>query len=108
MTIMDEIVDEYLEEAQRDFISLPMLSCAARQWLDARNTEETRKLSLEMAQRLYEHGLRPGDYNLGTELDYWPDEGCEAMLGRIEREWIAAGEDPNLEFPVCWFGLPER
>jgi len=80
MPVMDEIVNEHLEEVQRDFIWLPMLSCAARQWLGARTTEEARKkLSLEMAQRLYEHGLRPGDYDLETELDYWPDEGCRAM-----------------------------
>jgi hypothetical protein len=108
MSVMDEIVDECLEETQRDFISLPMLSCAARQWLGAKTTDEARKLSLEIAKRLYEHGLRPGDYDLGTKLDYWPDEGCQAMLERIEREWIAAGRDPNLEFPICRFGLPER
>jgi hypothetical protein len=108
MTDMDEIVDGYVEEAQRDFISLPMVACATWEWLGAKTTGEARKLSLEIAKRLYERGLRPGDPDLGTELDYWPDEGCQAMLERIEREWIAAGRDPNLGFPICWFGLPER
>jgi hypothetical protein len=25
------------------------------------------------------------------------------MLDRIEREWIAAGADPNLAEPICYF-----
>jgi hypothetical protein len=29
------------------------------------------------------------------------------MLDRIEREWIKAGEDPNLGEPICWFA-PRR
>ena len=49
-----------------------------------------------------ERGLLPGDY-WGNEFNYWPDEGCQATLDRIEPEWIAAGKDPNLGEPVCWF-----
>lgn len=37
------------------------------------------------------------------EFDYWPEEGCEAVLARIEREWIRANADPNLAEPICWF-----
>jgi hypothetical protein len=48
--------------------------------------------------------LRPGNYDLGTRLDFWPDEGCQAALDRIEREWIALGHDPTLGDPICWFG----
>jgi len=40
---------------------------------------------------------------LGGDFDYWPDEGCQAALDRIEREWIKAGADPNLAAPICWF-----
>jgi hypothetical protein len=54
-------------------------------------------------ERLYERGLRAGDYYLGTRFDYWPDEGCQAAFDRIEREWIKAGADPNLAEPICWF-----
>jgi hypothetical protein len=104
---MDELIEGNMREAEIDFIPLPMIACDARQYLGAKTTDEARKLSIEIVKRLYERGLRPGDYDLGPELDYWPDEGCRAMLERIEREWIAAGADPNLEFPICWFGLPK-
>jgi hypothetical protein len=39
----------------------------------------------------------------GGEFDCWPDEGYQAALDRIEREWIKAGIDPNLVHPICWF-----
>jgi hypothetical protein len=42
-------------------------------------------LSLEIVRQLYERGLRPGNY-WGGDFDYWPDEGCRAVLdpgGRI-------------------------
>jgi hypothetical protein len=77
-------------------------SSAARRWLGAHTTKEARNLSLEIVRRLYEKGLRPGDY-WGGEFDYWPDQGCRAALDRIEREWIKAGADPNLAAPICWF-----
>jgi hypothetical protein len=64
--------------------------------------DEARATSLQIVRRLYEEGLRPGNY-WGGDFDYWPDEGCQAAIDRIEREWIAAGEDPNLGEPICWF-----
>jgi hypothetical protein len=81
---------------------LPQLSSAARCWLGARGDTEARKLTLDLVKWLYEAGLRPGDY-WGGDFDYWPDKGCQAMLDRIEREWITAGADPNLAEPICWF-----
>ena len=59
-------------------------------------------MSLEVVWRLYEQGLRSGDYRRGS-FDYWPGEGCQAALDRIEREWVEAGIDPNLAAPICWF-----
>jgi hypothetical protein len=63
---------------------------------------EARELSLEIVARLYERGLRLGDY-WDDDFAYWPEEGLQAALDRIEREWIAADADPNLAEPICWF-----
>ncbi len=105
---MVDLVEGLVKEAEIDFIPLPMLAAAARESLGARNPDEARAKTVELVRRLYQRGLRPGDYDLGTSLDYWPDEGCKAMLDRITREWIAGGDDPNLGEPICWFGLPDK
>jgi hypothetical protein len=103
MEPIDWIVDGYLEESEVDFVGLWQIVGAARRKLGARSNDQARKFSLEIVKRLYERGLRPGSYDLGTRLDYWPDEGCEAALDRIEREWISLGHDPTLGDPICWF-----
>ena len=99
---MDALVNAYFDESGIDYVGLWQIAQASREELGARTTDDARKLSLEIVKRLYEKGLRPGDY-WGGPFDCWPDDGCQAALDRIEREWIAAGADPNLAHPICWF-----
>jgi hypothetical protein len=108
MSAIEDLVAGYIEEPEIDFIGLWQIAGAVRRRLGALTDEEARNLSLEVVKRLYEKGLRPGDYYLGTRFDYWQDEGCRAVLDRIEREWIAAGADPNLAEPICWFARKPR
>ena len=75
MLDLDEIVDGYMQESEVDYVALPQLATAARRQLGAKTTEEARELSLEIVARLYERGLRPGDY-WGGDFAYWPEEGC--------------------------------
>ena len=100
---IESLVNGYIEESKSDFVGLWQISGAVRRRFGAHTTDEARHLSLQVVEQLYARGLRPGDYYLGTRFDYWPDEGCQAALDRIEREWIAAGHDPNLAEPICWF-----
>jgi hypothetical protein len=99
---IDDLVADFLKESEVDYVGLWEIAQESREDLGARSSEEARKLSLEVVRRLYEKGLRPGNY-WGGDFDYWPDEGCRAALERIEREWIRAGADPNLAEPICWF-----
>ena len=102
MKHLDEIVDGYMAESEVDYVGLWQVAGAVRRRLGAQTTEAARSLSLRVVRLLYERGLRPGNY-WGGDFDYWPDEGCQAALDRIEREWIRAGADPNLAEPICWF-----
>ena len=99
---MNELVEDFIKKSEVDFVGLWDIAQASREDLGAQTTEDVRKLSLEIVRELYEKGLRPGDYYLGRRFDYWPDEGCRAVLDRIAREWIEAGADPNLAEPICW------
>ena len=102
MDALEEIIDSYMQESEIDYVGLWQIAAATRRRLGAHSMEEARTSSLEIVTRLYHCGLRPGNY-WGGDFDYWPDEGCQAMLDRIEREWIKAGADPNLAEPICWF-----
>ncbi len=97
---IDELVDDLLKEV--DYVGLWEIAQESREDLGAQSTVEARMLSLDVVRRLFERGLRPGDY-WGGDFSYWPDEGCQAALDRIEREWIKTGADPNLAKPICWF-----
>src|SRR5437879_11216136 len=102
MDVLAKLVEDYIEESQVDYVGLWQVAAAARRRFGARTTGEVRKLSLKVVHRLYKRGLRPGNY-WGEDFDYWPDEGCQVVLDRIEREWIKADADPNLAEPICWF-----
>jgi hypothetical protein len=99
---MDEEIEDLMAESEVDYVGLWELAQVSRVDLGATTTDQARNIGLELVKRLYERGLRPGDY-WGADFDYWPDEGCQAVLDRIEREWIALGHDPNPAEPICWF-----
>ena len=104
---VEKFIEACLAESKIDYVGLWQIAQTVRERFGARTTGEARALSLEIVRRLYEQNLRPGDY-WGGAFDYWRDEGCQAMLDRIEREWIAAGADPNLGHPICWFAPLQR
>ena len=99
---LNEVVDSYLQESQVDCVGLWEIAQSAREEMGAETPEEARNLSLMVVGRLYDAGLRPGDY-FGRNVVFWPDAGRQAMLDRIEREWVNAGADPNPAEPICYF-----
>ncbi|HZL59436.1 MAG TPA: hypothetical protein VFC38_07020 [Stellaceae bacterium] len=104
MRPLDTVIDSFVKEAQRDYVSLPLLVYAAKVDLGAHTPDELRKATLGLVGRLYDKGLRPGDYD-DEPFKPWLDEGRQAALARIEREWIAFGKVPNLGHSICWFEL---
>ena len=102
MNAVDQFISECLAEAKVDYVGLWQIAQTTRERFGAQTTDEARAITLQIVGRLYKKGLRAGNY-WGGDFDYWPDEGCQAMLDRIEREWIKVGEDPDLGQSICWF-----
>ena len=103
---LNEIVNDFIKEAEVDYVGLWEIAKVAREELGAKKLQDVRNISLQIARGLYENGLRPGDYDYGTHMDFWPDEGCQAMLDRIDREWIKLNADPTHLEPICSFLRP--
>lgn len=97
---INKFVNECMDESEVDYVGLWQIAQTVRERFGTISMGEARKISI--VARLYERGLRSGDY-WGGDFAYWPDAGCQAALDRIKREWIAAGADPNLAEPICWF-----
>ena len=99
---MDKVVDDLVAESQVDYVGLWEIPQILRHVAPLAPSDEIRRLSLEVVKRLYEKGLRPGNY-WGGDFDHWPDNGYQPAVDRIEAAWIKAGADPNLAYPICWF-----
>jgi hypothetical protein len=104
---MAELAEDFIKESEGDFVALWEIAQASREDLGAINANQAMELSLELVKRLFDRGLRPGDYG-GGDFAYWPDKGSQAVLDRIEREWVEAGHDPDPVRPICWFERPQK
>lgn len=103
---MDKTIGNLVKEATDHEVELWEIACAARDKFGADTPEKVLEVSLEICRRLYERGVRPADSVTGWQYKFWADEGCEAMLARIRREWIALGRGPRIIDEICTFIMP--
>ena len=105
---LSDLIEDFYKESSVDYVGLWEIVQVSREELGGKSSSQIRTLSMKIVEKLYDKGLRPGDYYLGSRFDFWPGEGCQAMLDRIEREWIKFGADPNLAEPICYFARPQQ
>ena len=86
MQTIDEVVRDFVKHSKVDYVGLWQIAKEAKERLGAPTPAEVREISFRISRKLYEQGLRPGDYDYATHTDFWPNEGCQAMLDGIERE----------------------
>ncbi len=89
---------ELRAEADIDFFDVSLIAESLREDLDLRTQGEIRRCTLDVIGRLMARGVYPGDYDHATTMRFWPGEP-EALLKRIEAEWIAIGTTPTLDHP---------
>jgi hypothetical protein len=104
MTSIDEIANEFLEEARQDYIGLWAISGSVRWDFGLSSNEEVKTRSLDVVCILLNHGLWPGDFDYGkSKIYFWNEPNAAACLARIDREWDVTKGDPNLGKSICWF-----
>ncbi len=102
--VVEKTARELRNEADVDFISLPLIAESLREDLDLKSQKDIRRHTLDVIERLMARGVYPGDYDYATKLSFWAGEPSE-HLRRIEIEWIAMGKTPTLAESICWLGL---
>lgn len=96
---IDDIVEEFEEEATEDFIGLWQVVGAAEDNIE--EGEDLRRLTFDIVARMLAHGFQAGHISEGGRtLDPWPDQRPEAVISRLHAEWKPG--DPEMEFGV-WF-----
>jgi hypothetical protein len=102
MDQLNTIVDDYARHARVDYVGLWQIASRVREDLQLHDHHEVREKTLLVVRRLFERGLRPGDY-FKTGFRIWDEEGASSIVARIDREWDPANGDPTLANPICWF-----
>jgi len=107
MWTIETIVDDFLSEAQEDWIGLWAISGAVRSRLKLAGNEEVKARTLDVVRGLLDHGLWPGDY-LKMGFRPWDEPDAAACLVRIDGEWDATKGDPTLPESICWFDWKKK
>lgn len=107
MPEFERLASEFRAVADVDFFDVSFIAESLREDLDLRDQKDIRPYTLRMIRRLMELGVCPGDYDYARTISFWPGEPDE-LVKRIEAEWIAMGKTPDLENPICWFGLRQN
>ena len=92
--VIEITVRELRDEADIDFVSLPLIAESLREDLDLQSQKDIRRHALDVIERLMARGVYPGDYDHATTLSFWPGEPSE-HLRRIETEWDRNGSCPD-------------
>ena len=101
MRTVNDLIRNFLAEAENDYIGLWMIAPTARRELGLSSNADVKARTLDVVRGLLEHGLWPGDY-LRAGFRPWNEPDAAACLARIDREWDVAKGDPNLGESICW------
>jgi len=100
LTTNDALLDEILVRGLDDWIQACEVQSCTIEVCGAHTGDEMRRLSLAIIRHALELGLvRVGDVTTGA-FRPWPGD-VDAIVRRVEREWMALEDGPNLG-DVCW------
>ena len=98
-------IEWLINESEADYISLSLIIDAANAATDADPSRSRMERTLDLLDRLLGRGFQIVRMTADGGCVPWPDQSRAAILGHIEREWLARGEDAVVfDF---WFDLPD-
>ena len=102
MTRLADVRQELLLEGQDDYVGLWEIAWILRRSKPSYGADEIREVALEILKPLLGEGLmEPGLLRENGGFHAWTCTPEEALV-RIDEEWRALGQDPNIG-QVCWF-----
>ena len=103
MWTIETIVEDFLTEAQEDWIGLWAIVGAVRDRLDLESNEEVKARTLDVVRGLLDRGLWPGNFDNDKKFCQWDLPDAAACLARIDSEWdVTKGDAVALE-SSCWY-----
>jgi hypothetical protein len=103
MHTLDQLVANYIEHANADYVGLWMIASRLKEDEDVKPDSLVKEKTLLIAQGLIKHDILPGYLVKGGGFNFWPGTPAE-QLARISAEWPKQGI-PTLATPDCWFAL---
>ena len=105
MRDLDKICDDFMREAEIDYIGLWQVINTVGYGFEPTTIEERRRLTLEVIKRLMARGLQAVDLGEGSSCIPWPDQNVESVMRRINAEWEALGHEPDIG-DIIWLNKP--
>jgi hypothetical protein len=106
MEKINEIAENFINEAANDYVGLWAIAPAVRRDLRLSSNEDVKAHTLDVIRVLLNRGLLPGDY-LKTGFYFWRERDAASIIARIDREWDPVNGDPLLGDSSCWFSLEQ-
>jgi hypothetical protein len=102
MSVIDPIVEDFLTEAQQDWIGLWAIEGAVEHDLHLSDNAEIKARTLDVVRGLLKRGLWPGNFGTDKKFHEWNLPDAAACLARIDNEWdISEGHSLALD-AICW------
>jgi hypothetical protein len=105
--------DYFLIECSEDYVGLWSIIRGIQRDNPGINSLETRRKTLAIIKKFMQEGLiRPGMFNFNSQIKYvdnfefWQLSPEETII-RIEKEWDALEEEPNIG-DIVWFTTTEK
>lgn len=102
---VDHVISMFIAQGKGGPFGLWEIVKVVKEELGVQKNAEIWSQSMQIVRALLQSGIRAGDSPYTNRGDFvaWPDNELEAIVARIENEWVNSSREPNLP-DSPWFG----